>query len=156
MNLKVFLAFALVFAFASAILLGYQTQDFVLIVSIGLDLRVLQDSHEIPAVGSINKANTNVTLIRWPEPASERTELSLEYDYDAVRNTPVQFLISLNLGNMEKVVAIPDLTKTGRYTGYVSSPIPTVKTGTYKLNITIWVLDYPNISDQLNRIVTIL
>jgi len=155
LNLKIFLAFVLAFALTNAILFGYQTQGSVLVVSVGLDLLVLQEGHEKPAVCWIEKSNTNVTLIGWSETASEHTELSLEYDYEEARSTPVQFLISLNLGTVEKDVAIPVLTKAGRYTGCASSPISTVKTGTYKLSITVWVLGHPNISDQLNRIVTI-
>lgn len=155
MRLKIFLALTLVLIITSAVLLGYQTREALLMVNVGLNLRIFRDSSHIPGHGSISKANTNVTLIEWPQIANEIVNWNLKYDYYATRSTPVQFFISLRLGTEEKVLTISNLIKTGEYTGSLSSPFSVVKQGIYSLTITIWVANYSDIKDQLNRSVIV-
>ena len=155
MKLKIFLAFASILTIVGAYLLGYQARNSLLLVNVGLNLHVYQESSKIPGSGWISKRNTNVTLIEWPQIASESVDLNLQHDYHTTRSTPAQFVISLKLNQTERVVTISHLTKTGSYSGSVSSLFSGVKQGKYNLTITIRVFNSTEIQDQLNRLVTI-
>lgn len=155
MKPKIFLAFASILTIAGAYLFGYQARNSLLLVNVGLNLHVYQESSKIPGRGSISKRNTNVTLIEWPQIASESVDLNLKYNYDTTRSTPAQFVISLKLNQTERVVTTSNLTDTGLYTGSVSSLFSGVKPGAYNLTITIRVFNSTEIQDQLNRFVTI-
>jgi len=155
LRLKIFLTLLLALIITCASLFGYQFSDVLLTVNVDLNLRIFPDSSHIPGDGSINKRNTHVTLLEWPQIAHESVRSNMRYDYNTTRSTPVQFVITLSLDNKEKVLATSNLTRIGEYSGSASSHFSVARSGIYNLTITVRIANDSDVQDQLNRLVVV-
>lgn len=112
-------------------------------------------SSENPGMCQVIKKTANTSLVKWPQIASEKVDVNLDYTYGETRTTPVRFVISMHLNQTERVVTTPNLTTSGRYSGFASSFFPGVKPGTYNLRIIVHVFALPENRDELHMLVKI-
>jgi hypothetical protein len=145
----------LVLVIVIALFYSYRIQNSTLVVTVYLDLSVSRESSSRPGFGWILEQNTSVSLVKWPQIATEKTDVNPKYAFNETRTTPVHFVVSFYLNQTNKTVSIPDLTTTGSYSAAVSSFFPSINQGTYNLTITVYVPGFEKEQHQLQRLVRI-
>lgn len=133
----------------------YRIQECNLVVEFELQLIVNIESSTNLGTGWIVEQNSNFSIVKWPQMASEKVDLNMTYNYHEKRTTPIQFNITLQLDQTEKTIITPKLTDSGRYNGVVRSFFSGVKPGNYTVIMKICVLNLPETHHQLKEFITI-
>jgi hypothetical protein len=133
----------------------YTIQECNLVVEFELQLIVNKESSTNLGTGWIVEQNSNFSIVKWPQMASEKIDLNMTYSHHEKRTTPIQFNITLQLNQTERTIITPKLTESGRYNGVVRSFFSGVKPGNYTVNINICILNRPETHHQLKEFITI-
>lgn len=134
---------------------AYAVQNPTIVVTIQGMLSVAPDSSGVPGNVQLWDQNTSITVIKWPQTASGKVDLSPTYAFNKTRNNPVQFAVYFYLDNNNNTVLTQNLITTGDYSATVSSVFGNIQRGMHNLTIVLSILGYPENENQFTESIMI-
>lgn len=134
---------------------GYSVQNFMLVVTVQTTLIVSPDTNTFPGIGRIVEQNTSVAIMRWPQTATEKVNLSPEYAFNKTRVNPTLFGIYIYLDGRNNTLLTQNLTIIGGYSAIVTSVFSNTRRGTHNLTIAVYVPGYEDCESRFSEFITI-
>jgi hypothetical protein len=153
---RFFLSFIVIALITTIFFYAYSIQNPTLEVTLQLNLIVYGNSSSLPGYTWMNELNVNVSIIKWPFPASNRIDPKLINPFNETRTTPVRFAVSVNLDEANETIYTNNLTTPGQYSAIATLTINGISHGIHNMTLSAYVPGYKNVSmSQLTQFITI-